>query len=44
LAAFDHFVDRRLAAFGPFEDAMLADDGLCLSPEALLTRQEAMRR
>jgi deoxyribodipyrimidine photolyase-related protein len=26
LAAFSHFVDRRLAAFGPFEDAMLADD------------------
>jgi deoxyribodipyrimidine photolyase-related protein len=26
LAAFTHFVDRRLAAFGPFEDAMLADD------------------
>ena len=23
-------------------DAMLADDGLCLSPEALLTRQEKM--
>jgi deoxyribodipyrimidine photolyase-related protein len=26
LASFEHFVDRRLAAFGPYEDAMLADD------------------
>jgi deoxyribodipyrimidine photolyase-related protein len=26
LTAFVHFVDRRLAAFGPYEDAMLADD------------------
>jgi len=26
LTAFTHFVDRRLAGFGPFEDAMLADD------------------
>ena len=26
LTAFAHFVDRRLAAFGPYEDAMLADD------------------
>jgi deoxyribodipyrimidine photolyase-related protein len=26
LAAFNHFVDRRLVAFGPYEDAMLADD------------------
>ena len=26
LAAFHHFVDHRLAAFGPYEDAMLAGD------------------
>ena len=26
LASFQHFLDNRLAAFGPYEDAMLADD------------------
>ena len=26
LTAFRHFLDERLAAFGPYEDAMLADD------------------